>query len=40
MFEPDEITGQLRALGMVDVQQRITGFAQFVGARRPPEDRG
>jgi ubiquinone/menaquinone biosynthesis C-methylase UbiE len=35
MFEPDEITGALRGLGFRDVTQRITGFAQFVGGRKP-----
>jgi ubiquinone/menaquinone biosynthesis C-methylase UbiE len=35
MFERDEVTGVLKDLGMADVTQRVTGFAQFVGARRP-----
>jgi SAM-dependent methyltransferase len=38
MFERDEVTGILDGLGMVGVTQRITGFAQFVGARRPQDD--
>lgn len=33
MFEPDEITGALRARGFTDVRQRVTGLTQFVGAR-------
>ncbi len=35
MFERDEITDALRDLGFRDVTQRITGLAQFVGARKP-----
>lgn len=34
MFERDEITDALRDLGFRDVTQRITGLAQFVGARK------
>jgi len=34
MFEPEEITGALRARGFADVRQRISGLTQFVGARR------
>jgi len=35
MFEPDEITDALRARGLVDVRRQVTGFVQFVGARKP-----
>ncbi len=35
MFDGDEITAVLRAGGLVDIRQRVTGFAQFVSARRP-----
>jgi ubiquinone/menaquinone biosynthesis C-methylase UbiE len=34
MFDPDEITGALRERGFGDVNQRITGLTQFVGARK------
>jgi SAM-dependent methyltransferase len=33
MFERDEITGALEQRGFVDVRQRISGLAQFVGGR-------
>jgi hypothetical protein len=33
MFERDEITGALEERGFVDVRQRISGLAQFVGGR-------
>jgi ubiquinone/menaquinone biosynthesis C-methylase UbiE len=36
MFDRHDITGVLRSAGLVDVRQRITGFAQAVSARRPP----
>jgi len=35
VFGRDEITRALEARGFVDVRRRITGLAQFVGARRP-----
>ncbi len=35
IFGRDELTGALRAHGLVDVRRRIAGFAQFVSARRP-----
>ena len=35
MFEHDELTDALRSRGFVDVNQRVTGLTQFVGARRP-----
>ena len=34
MFERDELTDALRAHGMRDVHQRVTGLTQFVGARK------
>jgi SAM-dependent methyltransferase len=34
IFGRDDLTGALRAHGLVDVQRRISGFAQFVSARR------
>jgi SAM-dependent methyltransferase len=34
IFGRDELTGALRAHGLVDVRRRIAGFAQFVSARR------
>ena len=34
MFERDELTDALRAHGMHDVHQRVTGLTQFVGARK------
>jgi SAM-dependent methyltransferase len=33
LFDRDEITGALRERGCVEVNQRISGFAQFVGGR-------
>jgi SAM-dependent methyltransferase len=36
IFGRDELTRELRAHGLVGVEQRVAGFAQFVGARRPP----
>jgi ubiquinone/menaquinone biosynthesis C-methylase UbiE len=35
MFDRDEITGLLRSAGLVDIEQRVTGVAQAVSARRP-----
>ena len=35
MFSQDEITGAFVAGGLSDVRQSVTGFAQFVGARKP-----
>ena len=35
VFGGDELTGALRAHGLVDVRRRLAGFAQFVSARRP-----
>jgi ubiquinone/menaquinone biosynthesis C-methylase UbiE len=35
MFDRNDITGVLRSAGLVDIQQRITGVAQAVSARRP-----
>lgn len=35
IFGRDEITGALTRLGFERVEQRVTGFAQFVGGRRP-----
>jgi SAM-dependent methyltransferase len=35
VFTREEVTDAFRGAGLVDVRQRITGFAQFVGARRP-----
>ncbi len=35
LFDHDELTSQLAALGMQDVHQRVHGVMQFVGARRP-----
>jgi hypothetical protein len=34
VFGRDEITGALEERGFVDVQRRISGLAQFVGARK------
>ena len=35
IFGRNELTGALRDLGMEEVAQRVTGFAQFVSARKP-----
>jgi SAM-dependent methyltransferase len=35
MFDRDELTGVLRASGLVDIEQQLSGFVQFVRARRP-----
>ncbi len=37
VFGRDELTEALRGAGLVDVEQRVTGLAQFVSARRPAE---
>jgi SAM-dependent methyltransferase len=34
IFARDELTGGLRDRGLVDIRQRVTGFAQFVSARK------
>jgi SAM-dependent methyltransferase len=33
LFERDEVTDALRARGFSDIQQRLSGFVQFVGGR-------
>lgn len=35
VFGRDELTGALVGSGLVDVEQRVTGLAQFVSGRRP-----
>jgi SAM-dependent methyltransferase len=35
MFDRDELTGVLRSGGLVDIEQQLSGFVQFVRARRP-----
>jgi SAM-dependent methyltransferase len=35
IFQRRELTAALRARGLVDVRQRVSGLAQFVSARRP-----
>jgi SAM-dependent methyltransferase len=35
IFGRDELTGALAGAGMVEVEQRVAGFAQFVSARKP-----
>ena len=35
MFDRNDITGVLRSAGLVDIEQRVTGLAQAVSARRP-----
>lgn len=35
IFERDEVVGWLEDRGMQDVSQRVTGLAQYVGARKP-----
>ncbi len=35
VFGREELTRALTARGLVDVQQRVSGLAQFVGARKP-----
>lgn len=36
VFGRDELTDALGGLGAVDVEQRVSGLAQFVRARKPP----
>jgi SAM-dependent methyltransferase len=35
VFGRDEVTGAFGDAGLVDIRQRVTGLAQFVGARKP-----
>ncbi len=35
LFSSDEVTDAFAADGLIDIRQKITGFAQFVGARKP-----
>lgn len=35
IFDRDELTRALREGGLVEVEQRVAGFAQFVSARKP-----
>lgn len=35
VFGRDELTGALKGLGATDVEQRLSGLAQFVSARKP-----
>lgn len=35
LFERDEVTGELEALGFTEIHQRTSGLVQFVGARAP-----
>ena len=35
LFDRDELTGVLRASGLVDIHQQLRGVTQFVNARRP-----
>jgi SAM-dependent methyltransferase len=35
MFDRDELTGVLRASGLVDIHQQLSGVVQFVNGRRP-----
>ena len=35
VFGRDELTRALTARGLIDVQQRVAGVAQFVAARKP-----
>ena len=35
VFGREELTRALTARGLIDVQQRVSGLAQFVGARKP-----
>lgn len=35
VFDRDEITGALARYGLVDIEQQVSGVAQFVSARRP-----
>jgi hypothetical protein len=34
IFARDELTGALRDRGLTRIEQRVTGFAQFVSARK------
>jgi SAM-dependent methyltransferase len=36
MFGPDDLTDALREHGLADVRRRVSGFAQYAAARRPP----
>lgn len=36
VFGRDELTDALAGLGAIDLEQRVTGLAQFVAARKPP----
>jgi hypothetical protein len=36
VFSRDEITDAFAANGLTDIRQRVTGLAQFVGARKHP----
>ncbi len=38
MFEQQELVDALRALGFIDVRQRLAGLTQFVGGRLPGSD--
>jgi hypothetical protein len=35
MFEQADVVGALEERGYADIRQHLTGFTQFVGARRP-----
>jgi SAM-dependent methyltransferase len=35
VFGRDELTAELEALGATDVEQRVSGLAQFIAARKP-----
>lgn len=35
IFDRDELTGVLKRGGLVEIEQRIVGLAQFVGGRKP-----
>jgi SAM-dependent methyltransferase len=35
MFARDELTGALAAHGLIDIEQRVSGLGQLVGARKP-----
>ncbi len=34
-FKRNELTGEFRAHGLVDIRQRVSGFMQFVSGRKP-----
>lgn len=38
VFGRDELTAALRARGLLEVEQRVVGLAQFVSARKPPQE--